>query len=741
MKHIIRLDTPAKSWDLGLPIGNGRLGAMITGKQNPMTIPLNEETLWFGGEYDRTNPDGKEWLPKIRRYLLDGEVDKAHFYGRMAMTSGPKYQMPYQPAGSLWITMMNHTGEMENYRRELDLDSALATVSYDLGGAHYLRECIACPEPNVLAFRFTTDSPNGITLNANLERRPFEEFTGKLDDKTAAIWGQCGANGVHYFGGLRIAVKDGSCCTIGDFVGSEQCREITLYVCFATDFGGREDYREYCLRQLDEAEAKGFDVLREEQKQWYQARYNRVDLSLTKEELPDLPTDALLEKLRGEETSLPLAELLFHYGRYLTIAGSSDCQLPTNLQGIWNGDYTPPWGSNFTININTQMNYWPSEVCALPECHLPLFDHLERLVKKGRRTAKELYGCRGFVAHHNTNLWADADPAGTYDSSPIWPMGGAWLSLHLMEHYRFTLDTMFLRERALPILREAILFYNDYLFENEKGQLLTGPSLSPENSYRSAIGEVGSLCVAPTMDSQIIRQLCSDYLEGAGVLGVEDEASAYAKRILEKLPKTTVGADGRILEWSEPYEEVEPGHRHISHLFGLHPGMEISEKTPELFAAAGKTLEYRLSHGGGHTGWSRAWIINFYARLKNKTLAHHNLMELLRKSTMDNLLDTHPPFQIDGNFGACAAIAEMLLESHQGEIELLPTLPEQWKNGSVKGFRARGGYTVSIGWEAGKGVSAVVTADRNSVVSIVFRGEQILANLKAGEPQEFTFAF
>ena len=271
MKHIIRLDSPAKSWDLGLPIGNGRLGAMITGKQNPMTIPLNEETLWFGGEYDRTNPDGREWLPKIRQYLLDGQVKNAHFYGRMAFSSGPKYQMPYQPAGNLWITMMNHTGEMENYRRELDLDSALATVSYDLGGAHYLREAIACAQPNVLAFRFTTDSPDGITLNANLERRPFEEFTGKLDDKTVAIWGQCGADGVRYFGGLRIAVNGGSRCTIGDFVGSEQSREVTLYVCFATDFGGCEDYREYCLRQLDEAEAKGFDVLREEQKQWYQA--------------------------------------------------------------------------------------------------------------------------------------------------------------------------------------------------------------------------------------------------------------------------------------------------------------------------------------------------------------------------------------------------------------------------------------------------------------------------------------
>jgi len=741
MKHLIRLDTPASTWDLGFPIGNGRLGAMITGKQNPAVIPLNEETIWYGGDFKRTNPDAKEHIGQIRQYLLDGELEKAQFYGRMAITSGPKYLMPYQPAGNLRVTFLKHRGEMQDYQRILDLDTAISTVSYTLKDVHYTREAIACHSPNVLAFRFTTDSPEGLTLNANLERRPYEEHTGKLDEQTTAIWGQCGEKGVRYFGGLRISAKDGSRKTIGDFVYGEQCSEVTLYVSFATDFGGRENYQEYCLQQLDEAEKKGFDVLREEQKLWYANLYRRTELQLEQGELPDDMTDVLLEKLRSEDASIPLAELLFHYGRYLTITGSTDCQLPANLQGIWNGTFTPPWESKYTININTEMNYWPSEVCGLPECHLPLFDHLERMLVKGRKTAQELYGCRGVVAHHNTNLWADTDPEGVFDTSPIWPMGAAWLSLHLMEHYRFTLDTDFLKKRALPILREVILFYNDYLLEDEKGQLLTGPSLSPENSYYSRIGETGALCMAPTMDSQILRQLCRDYLEGASVIGVEDETSAYAKRILEKLPKTTVGRDGRILEWSEPYEEVEPGHRHVSHLFGLHPGMEISEKTPELFAAAKKTLEYRLSHGGGHTGWSRAWIINFYARLKDAKLAHHNLMELLRKSTMDNLLDTHPPFQIDGNFGACAAIAEMLLQSHQGVLDLLPTLPEQWKKGSVKGFRARGGYTVSIDWEAGKGVSAVITADRDSVIPIVFRDETRTAQLKAGEPQKFVFSF
>lgn len=375
-----------------------------------------------------------------------------------------------------------------------------------------------------------------------------------------------------------------------------------------------------------------------------------------------------------------------------------------------------------------------AEKCNLPECHMPLFDQLDRMVEKGKRTAEELYGCKGFCAHHNTNIWANTDPEGIFEASPFWPMGGAWLSLHLYEHFDYTRDMDFLKERALPVMWEAILFFRDYLYRGEDGRYLTGPSVSPENTYRSAVGQKGALCMAPAMDIQILRQLIGDYLRGVELAGVaEGERVRTARDILTHLPSEKLTEDGRLMEWQEEYEETEPGHRHISHLFALHPGKEITEDTPEYFAAARKTLESRLSHGGGHTGWSRAWIICFYARLKDGRRVADNIGSMLRSCVKDNLLDTHPPFQIDGNFGLAEGMLESLAQSHGGYLEFLPALPESWESGRVRGMMLRGAIRADFTWKNGRLTGLTLYGTGSAKVEIRLGAEKRTVQLKKGE--------
>jgi alpha-L-fucosidase 2 len=438
---------------------------------------------------------------------------------------------------------------------------------------------------------------------------------------------------------------------------------------------------------------------------------------------------------------LDLSMLLLRYARYLLISSSTGCRLPANLQGLWNGSFEPPWQCEFTININAEMNYWFAEKSGLSECHLPLLGLLERLAENGRETAEKLYGCEGFVAHHNTNLWANTDLEGIFDASPFWVMGGAWLCLHMYEHYLYTQDKEFLKDRALPVMREAIRFFEGYLTDDGEGHLVTGPSVSPENTYISSAGQRGALCMGPTMDSTILRQLIRWYLEGASQAGLEisEEERHTLEQILEKLPPLQISGDGRIMEWSRDYEETEPGHRHISHLFGLHPGNEITRKTPELFAAAEKTLDYRLSHGGGHTGWSKAWVTCFYARLGRGAEVGTNIMELLCRSVQDNMLTVHPPFQIDGNFGIAEAVLEALIQSHAGYIELLPALPDEWTSGRLRGVRLRGGMTVDLSWEHAELKTLTVTAKEDCEAEFVLGDRHQTVTLKKGKTEEIMF--
>ncbi|MBR6789449.1 MAG: glycoside hydrolase family 95 protein [Oscillospiraceae bacterium] len=733
MKHLIRLNAPGRKWDEGLLIGNGRLGASVVGTPAEEILTLNEESLWYGPAHDRVNPDASGKLCEVRELLKNGEIERAAFAARTGMLADPKYVSCFQPAGELRLTIPTLRGELTGYSLELDMDNALASVRFSMGGIPHRREYFVSRRRNVIAIRIENGAP--MTIGASLNRRPFEDRSGRLDESTVYFTARHGEGGVGFFGAMRILAENAY--TAGDFAAAENVQTAVLLISIHTDYEDKSDLQARCLKDLREAAALGYDELKAEHLADWHELYDRSDFSLQAEEA-DAPLPARLQAVRDGDDEKALCEDIFHFGKYLLMSSSLDCRLPANLQGLWNGEWSPPWGSGYTININTQMNYWPAEVCALPECHEALFKLVEKMLPRGQKVAKDMYGCGGFTAHHNTDLWGDSAPSGIHVNSALWNMGGAWLTLHFYEHYLFTLDEDFLRDRALPLLRKNVKFFADYLFEH-KGKLITGPSISPENSYRLNGGEA-AISLAPAMDIQIVREVLNAFIRSCEVLGQEDGLTETARELLSKLPETALTADGRIREWMEDYEEVEPGHRHISHLFALHPGSQITEAEPVLFKAAEKTLLHRLQNGGGHTGWSCAWIINFFARLKDGENCQKYLRQLLTKSMQDNLLDSHPPFQIDGNFGAAAGIAEMLCQSHAGYIELLPALPKEWTEGHLTGVRLRGGIALDLFWQEGRLHHAVFTAKQSCITDVKLGKKHIMLAMKANEPCTLTAA-